>query len=74
MGVVDKNTYNLTCACGNAETLQLMQQGSAYGATWQRGKAMDAFVVTWGNVGIGGPEMSNAVCNVCGRTAQIRVS
>lgn len=76
MGVIDTNTYTLTCACGVQESLTLAQYGSAYAAgEWQKGKSLARFTVEWDTpLNFAAPNVTAAKCNACGGTPEIKVS
>lgn len=74
MGVIDSTLYKLTCSCGNTEFMKILQHGSSYGASWQAGGAMKNFQVSWGPVGLHGPEIVEAICKFCGAKAEVHLS
>ena len=74
MGVIDSITHSVKCSCGNTEFVTIVQHGSSYGASWQAGKSMENFKVTWGKEGPSGPEIAQAICNSCGGAAEINLT
>lgn len=74
MGFVDSITHTAQCSCGKVESVTILQHGSSYGASWQSGKSMENFSVTWGKEGPIGPEISQAICNSCGSVAKVSVA
>jgi len=74
MGVIDETTHNLTCQCGETESLKILQYGSAYGGSWQQGKPFSRFTVTWGPENASGPTITSAKCNLCGAVPDISIS
>ena len=74
MGIVDQTTHSLKCSCGAAESVVILQHGSAYGGSWQAGKPMVNFTVVWSNGEYTGPCISSATCNACGAKPAISTS
>lgn len=76
MGVIDQMTHTLNCPkCGASESVTILQHGSAYGGSWQSGKPMTQFTVTWSNAdGFMSPSITTAKCNACGATPEIAIS
>ena len=74
MGVIDQITHIVECVCGKRETVTILQRGSAYGGTWQSGRDMKEFRVTWGPSKFHGPEILDAICISCGEKATAKIS
>ncbi len=76
MGTIDETTHSLRCPdCGVQEAVTIYQKGSAYGASWQTGKPMVKFDVTWGDGdALNGPRITSATCIQCGAKPDVKIS
>ncbi|MFZ1492654.1 MAG: hypothetical protein WAU60_04485 [Candidatus Competibacter denitrificans] len=75
MGIIDQSIFTLKCVCGVSESIKILQHGSAYGGSWQSGKPMTKFAVTWEDTKeLSGPNIKSAQCNACGRCPEISIS
>lgn len=76
MGIIDQTTHTLSCPkCDKTEQVTILQRGSAYGGSWEAGKSLSKFTVTWDDAqGFAGPGITSAKCNGCGTTPKIVIS
>jgi len=76
MGVIDQTTHTLTCPkCKATESVTILEHGSAYGGSWQAGKPMSHFTVTWSAAeGFAGPNITSAKCKKCGIAPEVVIS
>lgn len=76
MGIIDQTTYTVTCPkCSASESATILQHGSAYGGSWQSGKPMGKFTVTWDNSGaFAHPGINASKCNACGAIPNVEIS
>jgi hypothetical protein len=76
MGILDKNTYTLTCpSCGEKESAHLLDKGSGWnGSSWQNKASFSMFQTEWVGGGPEEPELKSATCNSCGIAPSIESS
>jgi len=74
VAVIDQATHTVKCKCGATESVILLEHGSAYASSWQTGKSLAQFTVTWSAGGFGGQTITSAKCNKCGGLPEIIIS
>lgn len=76
MGIIDQTRHTLNCSkCGASESVTILQHGSAYDGSWQSGKPMAQFTVTWSDAdAFMSPSITSEKCNACGETPEIAVT
>ncbi len=75
MGYIDQTWFRFSCAqCKTTEVLTVIQNGSAYGASWNDAPMSKSFKITWEDAPDGEPRPISATCNDCKTPAKIEVS
>jgi len=73
MGIVDSNSFTLSCAeCGVKEDVAVHQKGSSFGTSWQVGPELNHFDVQWNSEGLTGPVIEKAICKKCGKSPVVK--